>query len=197
MFSDAEILAVASEQGADVAAAQEALKQPKSPWNPSKSALARVKDPLPVPTCCRYCNGSVRIVGHAAIYHGRTYGEWPWVYRCEDCEARVGMHPFTNLPLGTLADDDLREVRNRCKKPFERIWEGRSPLMGRTQAYRWLAEQLGKSIAECHFGLFEADDCERAERLCLDYLSTDRRQATGGGSAMAMAFKAAKVRRGG
>lgn len=194
MFTDTEVLAAASEQGADIAAVEAALVQPKSPWNPSRKALARVKDPLPVPTTCRHCDGSVRIVGHAAIYHGRTYGDWPWVYRCEDCSARVGMHPFTNLPLGTLADNALRDIRNRCKKPFEKIWQdGR---MGRSQAYRWLADHLGKSIAECHFGLFEAPDCERAERLCLDYLSTDPRQASAGNSAMTSAFQSARVRRG-
>jgi hypothetical protein len=105
------------------------------------------------------------------------------------------MHPFTNLPLGTLAGDALREVRNRCKKPFERIWQENH--MGRSQAYRWLAEHLGKSIAQCHFGLFEAPECERAAVLCTDYLSTDKRQAgTGGNSAMASAFKTARVRRG-
>lgn len=176
-------------------ASEQAAPAPKTPWNPSKKALARVKDPMPVPTCCRYCNGSVRIVNHTVIYFGRTYGEWPWVYRCEDCHARVGMHPFTNLPLGTLADNALREVRNRCKKPFEWIWEGRKPLMGRTEAYRWLAEKMGKSIAECHFGLFEAADCERAEQLCLDYLGTIQGQAAGN-SSMANAFRSAKVRRG-
>jgi hypothetical protein len=192
IFSDEEILAAAREQGADLVAVQEALQQPKSPWNPSKKALARVKDPIPVPTCCRYCNGTVRIVGHAVIYFGRTFGDWPWVYRCEACSARVGMHRFTNLPLGTLADKTLRDVRNRCKKPFDRIWEGGH--MGRSQAYRWLGEHLGKSIADCHFGLFEAPECERAERLSLDYLATgDRKPA--GGPTLAAAFQAARGQR--
>lgn len=139
----------------------------KTPWNPSAKAIARVKDQLPAPTICRYagCGGDVRIVNHAAIYHGRTYGDWPWVYRCEGCGARVGMHPFTNLPLGTLADDALRDVRNACKKPFEALW--RDGGMGRSAAYRWLGAAMGKSVAECHFGLFEADECERARTLCL------------------------------
>ena len=157
----------------------------KTPWNPSKKAIARVKDPLPIPTICRYCNGDVRIVGHAAIYNGRTYGEWPWVYRCECCGARVGMHPYTNLPLGTLADDKLREVRNICKKPFEQLWQG-AGIMGRTEAYRWLAEQLGKSVAQCHFGLFEADECERARTVCEIRLTQEPP------TAMQQAFRRAK-----
>lgn len=139
----------------------------KTPLNPSKTAIARVKDPLPVPTICRYqgCGGDVRIVGHAAIYGGRTYGDWPWVYCCQACGARVGMHPFTNLPLGTLADEALRARRNECKKPFEQLW--RREWMGRTDAYRWLGRAMGKSVAQCHFGLFEADECDKAHTLCL------------------------------
>lgn len=157
----------------------------KTPWNPSKKAIARVKDPLPAPTICRYegCGGAVRIVNHAEIYHGRTYGDWPWVYCCEDCGARVGMHPFTNLPLGTLADESLRKVRDICKKPFEQLW--RSGKMGRSEAYRWLAGQMSKSIAQCHFGLFEVEDCERARQLCQDRLDMAQ-------TAIGTAFKQAR-----
>lgn len=162
------------------------MMEPKTPWNPSKSATARVKDPLPAPTECRLCGGKVEIVRHEVIYHGRTYGEWPWVYRCEDCEARVGLHPFTALPLGTLADETLRKIRNECKAPFERLW--RTGEIGRTEAYQWLAKKLGKSIAECHFGLFEADDCRQARQICQERID-------GAPTAMSQAFTQAKRKR--
>lgn len=157
-----------------------------TPWTPCPKAIARVPNPLPVPTACRYCNGVVAITHHRAIYRGRTYGDWPWVYRCEDCEARVGMHPTTNLPLGTLADAALRDVRNDCKKPFEQLWRGGQ--LGRTQAYKWLAKAMGKSLAQCHFGLFEEQECMTAHQLCLDKLQEGQAQ----GSVMASAFKKAR-----
>lgn len=145
----------------------------KTPWNPSAKAIARVRDPLPAPQICRYCNGDVRIIGHAEIYGGRTFGDWPWVFRCDQCHARVGMHPFTNIPLGTLANDELRKVREACKAPFNRLWQA-GGVMGRTEAYRWLAQAMGKTVAQCRFGLFEIRDCERAMQLCIDRLETVR-----------------------
>lgn len=162
------------------------MSEDKTPWNPSRRALARVKDPLPAPTECRFCQGEVCITPHSAIYHGRSYGDWPWVYNCDDCGARVGMHPFTNIPLGTLANEALRKSRDTCKKPFEELW--RSGGMGRNDAYRWLAGELGKSIAQCHFGLFEADDCERARQLCQARLD-------GAPTAMSQAFSSARGKR--
>lgn len=138
----------------------------KTPWNPSKKAIARVTDPLPVPETCRYeeCGGQVRILSHEEIYGGRSFGEWPWVYCCDGCGARVGMHPFTNIPLGTLALEPLRKTREACKKPFDQLWK--DGHMGRTQAYRWLGKEMGKTIEQCHFGLFEEEDCLLAHRLC-------------------------------
>lgn len=131
----------------------------KTPWNPSRRATERVKDPLPAPTCCPYCDGAVEIAGHAEIY-GRVYSDWPWVYRCKSCGAYVGMHPFTSIPLGTLADKELRHTRVQCKQPFTVVWQ--SGMMTRDQAYQRLAEHMGMTAAECHFGLFDVKQCHRA-----------------------------------
>ncbi|MFK8398147.1 zinc-finger-containing protein [Pseudomonas sp. BGr12] len=134
----------------------------------SRKALKRVPHALPVPTVCK-CGGQVTLMNNSAIY-GREYGDWPYVYACTatGCGRYVGLHPDTDLPLGTLADKPLRDARNRCKKPFERIW--RDKLMKRTQAYTWLADQLQLSTDECHFGLFDVPTCERAKAVCDAYL---------------------------
>lgn len=137
-----------------------------NPWNPSQTAINKVKDPLPVPVVCNCCNGSVRVAGHGEVY-GKTYGKYPWMYLCEDCGAYVGMHPFTNIPLGTLADAATRKARNYSKKPFEEIWQ--SGIMTRTEAYRWLAKEMGKTTAECHFGLFTKEECNKAYAICKEF----------------------------
>lgn len=132
------------------------------------TAVARVKNPLPVPEQCPRCSGtSVLVVNNSAIY-GKQYGKWPFAYYCDGCGAYVGMHPGTNIPLGTLADEVTRAARRDCKTPFESVWK--SGLLSRTAAYQWLAEQLGISVDECHFGWFEADTCQRAKTLCEQYL---------------------------
>lgn len=136
-----------------------AMAQEKTPWNPSRKATARVPDPLPAPTVHDACGLPVEIVHHNAVY-GRAYGEWPWMYRCAKCDASVGMHPFTAIPLGTLADKALREARKVCKRPFEHLWQ--SGVMSRTKAYAALAAHLGIPLSACHFGLFDADRCKAA-----------------------------------
>ncbi|MBE8596809.1 zinc-finger-containing protein [Xenorhabdus sp. BG5] len=135
----------------------------KTPWNPSIRAIRKVKDSLPAPTECRYCNGTVTIVSHEDVY-GQSYGNWPWLYICTTCRAYVGMHPFTDIPLGTLANKEVRAARNSCKRYFEQIW--RSGRLTRTEAYHWLAKQLEISPSQCHFGWFDTDMCERAANIC-------------------------------
>lgn len=135
----------------------------KTPWNPSQKATARVRDPYPAPCECRYCGGVVEIRHHDVIY-GRAYGEWPWMYVCVSCGARVGMHPFTNIPTGTIADEVTREARKNCKPSFERLWKKGG--MTRSDAYAWLADKLGLTTAQCHWGLFDVQTCKRARDLC-------------------------------
>lgn len=131
-----------------------------SPWNPSLHAVRRVKDALPAPKSCTFCKGEVAIVHHNDIF-GRACGDWPWVYACQSCDARVGMHPQTNIPLGTLADHELREVRKRAKAPFQLLHE--SGLMSRREAYQALADELSIPVNTCHFGWFNLKQCELAE----------------------------------
>lgn len=137
----------------------------------SRSRLKRIKDPAPIPVICDCCGGSrIALVENAEIYHGRTFGDWPYAYLCRDCGAYVGLHPGTDIPLGTLADKPLRDARNRCKRPFERIWsEG---LMTRNKAYAWLAQAMDIPSEQCHFGLFNVERCEQARAVCESYLET-------------------------
>lgn len=137
----------------------------KTPWNPSRRATARVKNPLPQPTTCHYDGGPVEIVSNAEIY-GREYGYWPWAFLCRTCRAYVGMHSFTAIPLGTLADAPTREARKRAKAAFNPLWES-GAIASRTDAYTWLAEQLGiENHEECHIGWFDVATCNRVVAIC-------------------------------
>lgn len=137
----------------------------KTPWNPSRKATARVKDVLPTPEVCPHCTGKVGIVKNDVIY-GRLYGKWPWVYRCENeaCDSYVGMHPFTNIPLGTLANAATREARKQAKGAFNSLWQRRG--MDRSQGYNWLASCLNIPWSECHFGWFDIAMCQRVIEVC-------------------------------
>jgi zinc-finger-containing domain len=141
-------------------------RPPVSPSNPSRRAIARVTNPLPVPTCCPNCGDRVGLVSNKVIY-GREYGEWPWAYRCNNskCDSYVGLHPFTNIPLGKLANPATREARKQAKAAFNPLWE--RGTMDRTVAYKWLAYQLGiENFEECHIGWFGVAMCERVIDVC-------------------------------
>lgn len=141
-----------------------ASKQPQkeyTPHRPAKWALKRVPDHLPIPKTCCYCQSRVVIKHHTEVY-GKVYNEWPWLYGCTKCDAQVGMHPFTNLPLGTLADRPTRQARILFKNRFNTLWKGGA--MDRTKAYRKLAKTMNIPFKDCHIGYFSIADCERAQQ---------------------------------
>lgn len=133
-----------------------------TPWNPSRRATARVKNPLPVPDRCPHCGGACTIVNNAEIY-GREFGEWPWAVLCTGCRAYVGLHPFTGIPLGTLATAPIRKARSEAKAAFQPLWQ--SGRMSRSDAYAWLAGALGiAKVEECHIGWFDVEQCQAVVR---------------------------------
>ena len=130
----------------------------------SKSAERRVKDRLPIPTICPHCSGSVRLANNSEVY-GQSYGEWPWMYLCEreSCRAYVGTHPYTGIPVGTLATADIRAARVKAKTQFNAMWQ--SGQMSRTDAYGWLAARMNIPVASAHFGWFDVAQCNEALKV--------------------------------
>lgn len=134
----------------------------RTPLNPSSKAIKRVKNPLPIPELCDCCGSSEVALKNNAEVYGRSFGEWPWIYLCEDCGSYVGLHPLTNIPLGTLADSATREARKASKTPFEALY--RSGRMSRSDAYSALAGKLGIPPEKCHFAWFDVDMCKKAAK---------------------------------
>lgn len=132
--------------------------------------------PPPIPTTCRYCNGAVKLAENKEVY-GRNYGNNPFIYLCTNCRAYVGTHPMNPpKPLGTLANQELRKARENCKKPFKLYEEKMQALAaskkhGRYEAYKRLANEMKIQMSECHFGLFEIDQCEQAREISISFLS--------------------------
>jgi len=62
------------------------------------------------------------------------------------------------MPLGRLANAELRAAKRAAHAAFDPIWKGGD--MSRHAAYGWLAKQLGISRANCHIGMFDVDGCE-------------------------------------
>ena len=136
----------------------------------SRRATARVRQPLEAPRECPYCGRAPRYVHHREIYGGRAYGKWPYALACA-CGARVGLHPYTSIPLGTLADERLRQARRDAKELwstlcFRREWS-------RSEGYDWLAQCLEVEKGQAHFGWMTLEQCRHVERAARSAMTGD------------------------
>lgn len=121
---------------------------------------ARVKVPeRPCPVCGSWARECVK---GREIYTDAPRGlAKRWFWRCGDCKkSRVGCHPGSRRPLGTLAGPTLRRLRSVVHSEFDVFWK--LNFFRRSEAYRLLAEDLGIPVEECHISWFDAEQCERA-----------------------------------
>ena len=89
------------------------------------------------------------------------------LYVCKNypkCNCYVGMRRGTRIPLGTLADGDLRHLRIRAHRKFDQIWQ--SGAMSRDAAYHWLAAALGIPYDQTHIGQFGTYRCQEVIEKC-------------------------------
>lgn len=82
-------------------------------------------DAYPIPTVCPYCQSPVVFAGNEKVY-GRKYGNG-MCYMCTACDAYVGVHTGTRIPLGRMANKRLRKLKNIAHAQFDRAWN-RNPM---------------------------------------------------------------------
>lgn len=127
--------------------------------------------PLPLPDfrVCPYC-GSPAVFrdSSAHLYHGKDWGP---VWECEPCKAWVGCHKGSSVPLGRLANQELRRAKHRAHAAFDPIWQamlkfGIDQGIARGATYGWLATALSIPPSHCHIGMFDVETCDRVVALC-------------------------------
>lgn len=107
---------------------------------------------------CPYCDREATLVNGAAIYPHRPDLTHKSFWQCVACDEWVGCHPGTTKPLGRLANAELRREKQRAHAAFDPLW--RSKTMSRKEAYRWLAQAIGVSEANCHIGMMDVLACK-------------------------------------
>ena len=115
---------------------------------------------------CPYCGTKPELIDSAEIYNGTSYGP---IYICRQCNAYVGVHKFTNMPLGRLANAELRELKKQAHEVFDKIWKLRYKR-GRHQAYYWLSKQLERPFDYTHIGMMDEDSCRKTIEVSKKYL---------------------------
>jgi len=108
---------------------------------------------------CGYCGALAEL--RAATEIGRA-GDAP-VYVCGNypsCDAYVGCHTGTELPLGTLARKRLRRLRILCHQEFDPLWQKHPDQVSRDEAYE-AATVVMRVDGEFHIGQLDEAGCER------------------------------------
>jgi Protein of unknown function (DUF3268). len=140
---------------------------------------------IKIPPICPYCEKTAKLVDSNLIYKPtqdffnkfKPFNGVIMMWACEDypkCDAYVGCHPKSTIPLGTLANAELRTWRKKSKSPFERLWkEGHihnfypqiSKDEYRSYAYIWLSKKLELDPDLTHFGMFDLSTCMKVYEL--------------------------------
>jgi len=127
------------------------------------------------PVRCPYCDSVARLVKGNEIYPHRKDLAYLNFYLCDGTHFRpherayVGTHKGTIIPLGRLANEELRKAKSQAHRVFDRIW--REGHLSRPQAYAWLSKQLGLTPAMTHIGMFTVERCQEVERLARNYMA--------------------------
>lgn len=117
------------------------------------------------PPICPYCGKPSERVTGADVYRHRSDLRAKVIYRCLPCKAHVGCHDGTDKPLGRLANAELRAAKMKAHAAFDPIWKGQAKQV-RSEAYGWLAAELGIPKRDCHIGMFDVATCDRVISIC-------------------------------
>ena len=116
---------------------------------------------------CPYCGAMAVRRTAKDIYGAAAKDPEAKLYVCSRypaCDAYVGVHKRTGLPMGTLANGELRHKRIVAHRTFDRLWQ--SGLMTKWQAYKWLQAKLDLDAEHTHIAMFSDYMCEQVIALC-------------------------------
>ena len=120
---------------------------------------------------CPYC-GARAFLRPASVVYGERAAPGSKLYVCGNypaCDSYVAAHRVSRLPMGTLANRELRRKRRMAHIALNRLWE--SGMMSKKEAYRWMQVQMGLPETEAHIAKFSEMRCEQVIRLCDRFLS--------------------------
>lgn len=128
---------------------------------------------------CPYCGDLAKPATGKEIYPSSKRLWDKKFFLCRPCDAYVGCHGGKSKkagrlkPLGTLANRNLRTLRVRAHRIFDRMWmtEG----LDRSAAYTWLAMRLGIKKKECHIGHFNEEMCLKVIQTMKEYYGTNQK----------------------
>ena len=119
---------------------------------------------MKIPEVCEYCGGRVKLTDASELHGPKARGK---IYLCTNCNASVGVHRGTINPMGTLANTVLKLKRREAHRVFDAIWKTQG--LTRSDAYAWLAAQMGLPKHRAHIAYFNIAQCDEVIRICQNY----------------------------
>lgn len=107
---------------------------------------------------CPYCGSHTIYRSADGIYRENTRNEM--LYVCKNyprCDSYVRVQPGTRIPLGTVANRELRELRIEAHRQFDKLHK--RGYMSKHDAYQWLGGVLGVNAREAHIGQLSMLSC--------------------------------------
>ena len=126
---------------------------------------------------CPYC-GAQAVLQPARVVYGDRAKPGKYLYICAHypkCDAYVGVHEKSLLPLGTLANGELRHKRILAHRAFEQFQK--TCKMEKWQAYQWLQAKFSLRRDQAHIAKFSAYMCDQLIAVCEEVEENHKRVA--------------------
>lgn len=127
---------------------------------------------------CPYCGSPVVYRSADGIYHDNPNGTMLYVCsRYPRCDAYVRVHAGTRIPVGSLANHELRSLRRTAHFYFDQLYQ--SGFMSKEDAYQWLADLICAPRSEAHIGYLGEYYCKQVieeSRKLLERRNSRRKQ---------------------
>ena len=84
------------------------------------------------------------------------------LYVCKNypaCDSYVRVQPGTKVPMGTMANGELRRLRTEAHWNFDQLYK--RGYMTKEDAYRWLATILCVPLNQAHIGMLGEYYCKK------------------------------------
>lgn len=118
---------------------------------------------------CPYCGASVVYRSADGIYQNNDKGAM--LYVCSHypaCDAYVRVHAGTKLPVGSMANRELRALRRTAHFYFDQMYQ--RGLMTKQEAYQWMANLIGAPLSQAHIGYLREYYCTQVIEESKKYL---------------------------
>lgn len=63
--------------------------------------------------------------------------------------------------------EDVNYWRIKAHAMFDPLWK--TGVMSRSEAYKWLAEEMNMTREQCHISLFNVRECKEVINLCVHF----------------------------